>query len=108
MEALVRAEDIRAASAIAKQDYAGVLTRESLRIFDEYAPSDATQPEVLRRVIRARFSLGNSLRGSGKFGDKISVALDRESPMANREGKSTEGAKKTAKVRSTKSARGAK
>ena len=108
MEVLVRAVDIRAASAAAKRDYAGVLTRESLRIFDDNAPSDATRPEVLRRVIRARFSLGNSLRGSGKMGDKISVALDRESPWAKDEDKRSEGAKKTPKSRSTKSVRGAK
>lgn len=107
MEVLVRADDIRTASKMSKQAYIGVLTRESLSVFDEYAPSDATRPEVLRRVIRARFSLCNSLRGSGKMGDKISVALDRESPMVKAESKSGVRATKP-KSNSTKAAQGTK
>ena len=107
METLVRADDIRAESALTKQDYVVVLTRESLRIFDEYAPSDATHPEVLRRVIRERFSLGNSLRGWGKMGDKISVALDREAPMAKQESRTEERATKP-KSKFTKATRGKK
>lgn len=80
IDRLVGAADIEAASRELKAGYKSVLGERVLRLFDEIAPSDATNPDLLRRVIRARFGLVVTLGGGGKIGEKIFTALGLVSP----------------------------
>lgn len=72
---LMSAADIEAAGAELRAQYAKVLADHALRAFDTTAPSDATNAEVLRRVVRARLSLVIALRGGGKMGEKMFTSL---------------------------------
>ncbi|CAN5545302.1 type I-E CRISPR-associated protein Cse1/CasA [soil metagenome] len=86
---LMKTADMRAAAAELKREYAAQLTQRAFAVFDRFAPSDATKPEVLRRLVKARAGLGMTLQGNGKMGEKISIALDRESPVSKRSKKLT-------------------
>ncbi len=84
IDGLFGAADIESASRELKAGYKSVLGDRVLRLFDELAPSDATNPDVLRRVIRARFGLVVTLGGGGKIGEKIFTALGLVSPGETR------------------------
>jgi CRISPR system Cascade subunit CasA len=102
---LMNTEDMQAAAAGVKREYATQLTQRAFAVFDRFAPSDATKPEVLRRLVKARAGLGMTLRGNGKMGEKISIALDRESPVSKRSKKVT--AEDSTPSRTSPGARGA-
>lgn len=52
------------------------LARVATRLFDIHAPTDSTDPQVIRRVIRARWSLVSGMAGHGKMGDKLFTCLN--------------------------------
>lgn len=95
IERFMSAPDADDASADIKTRYHPVLADHAIRVFDDAAPSDATKPELLRRVIRARFGLVTTLRGGGKMGEKIFTSLGMVSPSEKR--KRRAGAGPTAK-----------
>lgn len=95
IERLMTAPDFEETCAEVGARYRPVLADRATRIFDEVAPSEATKPELLRRVIRARFGLVTTLGGAGKMGEKIYIALGLVTPSETRKRKS--GAENTKK-----------
>lgn len=86
---LVAAQDSETAAADVKDRYLSTLTTTTLALFDELAPSDVTRPELLRRVIGARYGLVGALHGIGKMGEKIFTSLGRVSLGTQRKRKAT-------------------
>lgn len=60
------------------------LLRRACAIFDRAAPADATEPEILRRTIVARFRLVASINGGGKSGQQFYQALGLIPPSTKR------------------------
>lgn len=75
LDQLVTGGEIAFAAIDLKRRYRHLLTTETLRVFDELVPGDATSADLLRRIVRARFGLFTTLHGGGNIGQQIFAAL---------------------------------
>ena len=55
----------------ARERWAPVMAKAALRLFDEYAPSEALENRDMRRHVKARFHLALALGGRGKAGKSL-------------------------------------
>lgn len=64
----------------AREKWSGVLSNAALRLFDEYAPSDALEGTNMHRHVKARFFLSLAVAGRGKSGRALFAELGIVSP----------------------------
>lgn len=55
-------------SAKARENWAPIMAKAALRLFDEYAPADGLEDRDMHRHVKARFFLALALSGRGKSG----------------------------------------
>lgn len=75
LKELLAASDVVARGTDVKARYRPVLARAGVAVFDHFVPLDTTDPDVLKRIIHARYGLVMTLAGGGKMGDQIFALL---------------------------------
>lgn len=65
-------------------EFHGVLERTAGAVFDRWCPATGLAPQAMRRAVAARYGLVSTLRGFGKFGEKLYTTLDLPSAAGAR------------------------